>query len=134
MKLAPLFGKSAKPFLSGKQTKVRDTEEDPLFFEMVENRAVIKGRWKALMLQPPFVSEPIWQLFDLSADPLEKTGEADRRRMVGQGIEEDLRGVETFAVRGEQLFRGGIRDHDAGVPGAAVRADVRALPRPRARR
>jgi arylsulfatase len=70
--LAPLYGLSAKEFLSGNEDLVRNTTTDPLHFEMMENKAVIKGNWKALMLQPPYATEPGWQLFDLSTDPLEK--------------------------------------------------------------
>ena len=70
--LAPLYGMSAMEFLAGNEAKVRNTEIDPLFFEMLECRAIIKGKWKALMLQPPYINKPEWQLFNLSTDPLEK--------------------------------------------------------------
>lgn len=70
--LAPLYGKTAKKFLEGKAELVRNTSINPLLFEMMECKAVIKGKWKAMMLQPPYANEPIWQLYDLSTDPLEK--------------------------------------------------------------
>lgn len=70
--LAPLYGKSAIRFLGGNEDLVRDTNIDPLHFEMMECKAVIKGNWKALMLQPPYAEKPEWQLFDLATDPLEK--------------------------------------------------------------
>jgi len=70
--LAPLYGISGMKFLTGNEIQVRNTSTNPLHFEMIECRAVIKGSWKALMLQPPYVSEPHWQLFDLSSDLLEK--------------------------------------------------------------
>jgi arylsulfatase len=70
--LAPLYGTSAKEFLAGKELLVRDTELNPLHFEMLECRAIIQGEWKALMLQAPYADEPVWQLYNLSSDPLEK--------------------------------------------------------------
>ena len=39
---------------------------------MIECRAVIKGKWKAMLLQAPYATQPTWQLYDLSKDPLEK--------------------------------------------------------------
>ena len=71
-KQAPLYGKSAKGFLAGDKQYVRDTEKEPLHFEMIENRAIIKGNWKALLLQPPFAEKPVWQLYNLVLDPIEK--------------------------------------------------------------
>jgi len=76
--LAPLYGVSAKEFLAGNNVLVRNTEMDPLHFEMLECKAVIKGKWKAMMLQPPYASEAVWQLYDLSTDPLEKLDLASR--------------------------------------------------------
>ena len=70
--LAPLYGFSAMDFLAGNEVLVRNTTMDPLHFEMLECKAVIKGKWKAMMLQPPYANEPVWQLYDLSTDPLEK--------------------------------------------------------------
>ena len=70
--LAPLYGFSAMDFLAGNEVLVRNTTMDPLQFEMLECKAVIKGKWKAMMLQPPYANEPVWQLYDLSTDPLEK--------------------------------------------------------------
>jgi arylsulfatase A-like enzyme len=78
-KLAPFYGKSVKGFLSGDRAHVRDTEKEPLHFEMFENRAIIKGNWKALMLQPPYVEKPVWQLFNLVLDPLEKNDFASQK-------------------------------------------------------
>ena len=70
--LAPLYGNSAMKFLSGDNVQVRNTTLNPLLFEMIECRAIIKGKWKAMMLQAPYADEPIWQLYDLSTDPVEK--------------------------------------------------------------
>ena len=70
--LAPLYGVSAKEFLAGDNVLARNTTMDPLHFEMLECKAVIKGKWKAMMLQPPYANKPVWQLYDLSTDPLEK--------------------------------------------------------------
>jgi arylsulfatase A-like enzyme len=70
--LAPLYGFSAMKFLAGDNVQVRNTTINPLLFEMIECRAIIKGKWKAMMLQAPYANEPIWQLYDLSIDPLEK--------------------------------------------------------------
>ena len=70
--LAPLYGISAMKFLAGNDTLVRNTKVNPLHFEMIECRAIIMGKWKALMLQAPYANEPVWQLYDISKDPLEK--------------------------------------------------------------
>jgi len=70
--LAPLYGVSAKDFLSGSSDIIRDTEDSPLCFEMTENKAIIKGKWKALMLKPPYVQKAEWQLFNLETDTGEK--------------------------------------------------------------
>ncbi len=77
--LAPLYGFSAMKFLSGDDVQVRNTTINPLHFEMVECRATIKGKWKAMMLQPPYVDNPEWQLYDLSTDPLEKQNLASQQ-------------------------------------------------------
>jgi len=71
-KLAPLYGISAIEFLAGNDDLVRNTTIDPLHFEMIECRAIINGKWKAMMLQAPYASDSVWQLYDLSTDPLEK--------------------------------------------------------------
>ena len=70
--LAPLYGISAMDFLTGNEVLVRNTTAEPLHFEMIECRAIIKGKWKEMLLQPPYADEPIWQLYDLSTDPVEK--------------------------------------------------------------
>jgi arylsulfatase len=76
--MAPLYGKSAMQFLAGKEEIVRNTLNDPLHFEMLECKAIIKGSWKAIMLQPPYVDKPEWLLFNLSTDPLEKQNQASQ--------------------------------------------------------
>jgi len=70
--LMPLYGVSAKEFLTGSVEIVRNTTVNPLHFEMIECRAIINGKWKAMMLQAPYANDLVWQLYDLSTDPLEK--------------------------------------------------------------
>ena len=101
--LAPLYGKSAIKLLEGKAELVRNTSINPLFFEMMECKAVIKGKWKAMMLQPPYANEPMWQLYDLSTDPLEKH---DLSLQEPEKLEELIKDWEEYAndvgyIRGE---------------------------------
>ena len=71
--LKPLYGQSAASFLKGESSIIRDTESKPICFELGEHKAVIKGEWKALMLQPPYTEVIKWELFNLKSDPTEKT-------------------------------------------------------------
>ena len=70
-KLAPLYGVSWWPFLSGQTSEpIRDAFAT-LGFEMVECRAIIKGDWKLIFTVPPY-GENQWQLFNLREDVTEK--------------------------------------------------------------
>jgi len=94
--LAPLYGISATEYLNGNKYYVRNTVTDPLFFEMIECRAIIKGSLKALLLQPPYADEPKWQLFDLSKDPLEKNDLATQETEI---LKELITDWDLYAVK-----------------------------------
>lgn len=106
--LVPLYGKSAMEFLAGKEELVRNTSIDPLFFEMLECKAIIKGNWKAMMLQPPYADNPEWQLFDLSIDPLEKHDLASQKPAKLQELTQDwneyAKNVGYIKAEGEMLI------------------------------
>jgi arylsulfatase len=72
VELAPLYGRSWKPYLTGAtMTPVRGAF-DPLGFEMVECRAVIKGGWKLVFAAPPYGHNE-WHLYNVRDDPREMT-------------------------------------------------------------
>ncbi|QTN37873.1 arylsulfatase [Cryomorphaceae bacterium] len=68
----PLFGRSAKPLLEGEEDHVRDTEIEPLCFEISGYKTVIQGDWK-LMQGKAFKNGGKWVLINLEEDPTEKT-------------------------------------------------------------
>ncbi|MEA1013000.1 arylsulfatase [Sphingosinicella sp. LY1275] len=70
--LAPIYGKSWKPYLSGESLAPVRGPLDALGFEMVECRAIIKGDWKLIFMAPPY-GENDWHLFNLHHDPREMT-------------------------------------------------------------
>ncbi|WP_324749814.1 arylsulfatase [Sphingomonas sp. LY54] len=70
--LAPIYGKSWKPYLSGESLAPVRGPLDALGFEMVECRAIIKGDWKLIFMAPPY-GENDWHLFNLRDDPREMT-------------------------------------------------------------
>ena len=70
--LAPIYGKSWKPYLSGESLAPVRGPLDALGFEMVECRAIIKGDWKLIFMAPPY-GENDWHLFNLHDDPREMT-------------------------------------------------------------
>lgn len=107
--LAAVYGKSAMKFLTGKEDLVRNTIDDPLLFEMGECKAIIKGSWKAVMLQPPYVDMPEWQLYDLSTDPLEKhnlaSQESGRLRELVKEWNEYAKEVGYIKAEGQMLIK-----------------------------
>lgn len=73
--LAPLYGKSWKPYLTGHSNAPVRGPGDALGFEMIECRAVIKGDWKLIFVPPPY-GENDWHLYNLAEDPREMTDRA----------------------------------------------------------
>lgn len=68
--LAPLYGRSWKPWLAGQTTAPIRGPFDALGFEMMECRAVIKGDWKLVFMAPPY-GQNEWHLYNLRDDPRE---------------------------------------------------------------
>jgi len=108
IELAPLYGLSALEFLGGNNNIVRNTLSNPLQFEMLECKAVIKGKWKAMMLQPPYAIDSVWQLYDLTTDPLEKFDLASQEPKILQELihdwEEYAKDVGYIKAEGEMLI------------------------------
>jgi arylsulfatase A-like enzyme len=69
--LPPLAGKSWGPMLAGKVDSVR-TDKDYLAWEIFGNRAVRQGDWKLRWQWKPYGTGE-WELFDLKADPVERS-------------------------------------------------------------
>ncbi|MCG8307009.1 MAG: hypothetical protein MI975_06415, partial [Cytophagales bacterium] len=82
--LHPLFGQSAKAFLQGDSELVRDTEQQPLCFEISGYKTVYKGDWK-LKLGKAFNDNGEWVLINLKDDPTEKT---DLSKMYPEKVKE----------------------------------------------
>jgi arylsulfatase len=68
--LAPLYGRSWKPYLCEETCAPVRGPFDTLGFEMLECRAILKGDWKLVFMAPPY-GENDWQLFNLRDDPRE---------------------------------------------------------------
>ena len=68
--LAPLYGRSWKPYLTGESEAPVRGPSDAVGFEMIECRAVIKGDWKLVLAAPPY-GENDWHLYNLADDPRE---------------------------------------------------------------
>lgn len=62
--LAALCGRSFLPVLQGEER----AECRTLCFEMCEDKAVIRGGWKAVLLAPPYGDGNTWKLYDLTSD------------------------------------------------------------------
>jgi arylsulfatase A-like enzyme len=67
----PMTGRSFAALLRGEITATR-SDDETLAFEHGGQRAVFKGDWKALWIQPPN-GIGAWQLFNLATDPGETT-------------------------------------------------------------
>ncbi len=76
--LAPLYGRSWRAYLEKTSRQPVRGSYDPLGFEMIECKAVIKGDWKIVFLAPPY-GENAWHLFNLREDPQELKNLADRQ-------------------------------------------------------
>ncbi len=70
----PMTGRSLSALLRGEIQAVR-SDDETLAFENGGQRAVFKGKWKALWIQPPNGTGD-WQLFNLGTDPGETTNVA----------------------------------------------------------
>lgn len=70
--LAPVYGRSWKPYLTGGTLAPVRGPLDALGFEMIECRAIIKGEWKLIFVAPPY-GENDWRLYNLREDPSELT-------------------------------------------------------------
>lgn len=68
--LAPLYGRSWKPWLCGQTLTPIRGPFDALGFEMMECSAVIKGDWKLIFMAPPY-GQNEWHLYNLREDPRE---------------------------------------------------------------
>lgn len=75
--LNPLYGQSAKSFLTNNSESVRNTMNEPLCFELNGYKAVIKGDWK-LIYSDEFSTDTKWQLVNLADDPGEKIDLAEQ--------------------------------------------------------
>lgn len=69
--LLPLIGKSWVQVLAGEKESPR-TQQDYLGWELFGNRAIRQGDWKLRWLYKPF-GKGDWELFNLLADPAERT-------------------------------------------------------------
>jgi arylsulfatase len=67
-------GRSALPVLSGDADSIHDGQS--IGWELYGNRALIKDRWKVVLIWPP-AGNGEWQLFDVVSDPFEKINLAD---------------------------------------------------------
>lgn len=75
--LAPLYGRSWMPWLTGATDLPVRGAFDVIGFEMFECRAIFKGDWKLLFMPPPY-GENEWSLFNLRGDPRELDDLKDR--------------------------------------------------------
>lgn len=71
MPLAPVYGRSWKPYLTGATIAPIRGEFDVIGFEMFECRSIFKGAWKLLFMAPPYGRNE-WSLFNLREDPRER--------------------------------------------------------------
>lgn len=74
-RLSPLYGRSWRAYLEESSRQPVRGHYDPLGFEMIECKAVIKGEWKILFMAPPYGSNE-WFLYNLRNDPQELTNVA----------------------------------------------------------
>lgn len=69
--MAPLYGKSFAGSITGNGNSIAGREK-PLCFEMLEDKAVAKGEWKAVLLGEPYGNGKDWKLFNIKDDVAEK--------------------------------------------------------------
>lgn len=75
IKLAPLYGKSFVNNINSPQMEGDRT----LCFEMCEDKAVIKGDWKAVLLAKPYGDGKTWALYNMKEDLAEVNNQAEQR-------------------------------------------------------
>ncbi len=75
VELLPLYGKSMAKLLNDPAHTHRG-EQDLLCFEMIENKAVIRGDWKAVLLIPPYGDGKSWALYNMKSDLIECVDQA----------------------------------------------------------
>ncbi|WP_207539537.1 arylsulfatase [Sabulicella rubraurantiaca] len=75
--LAPLYGRSWKPYLTGATLNPVRGSFDALSFEMFECRTVMKDGWKLIFVPPPY-GENEWHLYNLRTDPREMDNLAEQ--------------------------------------------------------
>jgi arylsulfatase len=68
--ILPMSGRSALNFLTNKSDSIHNNQ--PIGWELYGNRALIKGKYKAVLTWPPEGSGK-WELFDTEKDPTEST-------------------------------------------------------------
>jgi arylsulfatase len=66
--LIPMTGKSALSYLTDQSETIHGDE--PIGWELYGNRALIKNKYKAVLIWPPEGTGE-WQLYDISEDPTE---------------------------------------------------------------
>lgn len=69
--LAPLYGKSFVQRLTIADSSSLRTPGEALCFEMKEDKAVIQGKWKAVLLTPPHGDGTTWKLYNMETDVAE---------------------------------------------------------------
>lgn len=69
--LAPLYGKSFAQRLTVADSSSLRTPGEALCFEMKEDKAVIQGKWKAVLLTPPHGDGMTWKLYNMETDVAE---------------------------------------------------------------
>jgi len=90
--IVPMRGKSWVSLLSSHSPYVYDSAFDFTAWELFGNRAVRKGRWKAVLQAPPKGSGE-WELYDLSTDPGELK---DLAKVEKSKMQELVRHYETY--------------------------------------
>ncbi|KAL1651916.1 hypothetical protein SLS58_000039 [Diplodia intermedia] len=70
-------GRSWVPYLRGEAAAVHPDGQDVTGWELFGQRAIRKGRWKAVFIPAPQGSEE-WELYDIDADPGENRDLAER--------------------------------------------------------
>ena len=95
-------GVSFVELLAGRRTAIHDASTT-FGWEIFKRRAVRKGDWKALWLEPPF-GKGRWQLFNLRVDPGETR---DLAQLEPQKLAEMMAAWETYAAENNVIISNG---------------------------